>query len=108
MYREWWFAPETFTPDFTDVEALSASPAVVAYWFDRLDTDARASMLRRLLASVGPLALAVVADGVFAKYVPYARTPELPVSFDDAARTTSNHVAELVRYLQQSNPQLFG
>lgn len=83
-------------------------PAIVAGAFDRLNIRLRARMLGRLLASVGPLALAVVGGGVFAKYVAQARWPEIPVSFDDAARTTSEQVYELVRYVQQSNPEMLG
>lgn len=82
-------------------------PAIVAGTFERLNIRSRARMLGRLLASVGPLALAVVGGGVFAKYVSMARWPEIPVSFDDAARATSTQVYELVRYVEQSNPQLF-
>lgn len=83
-------------------------PAIVAGAFDRLNIRLRARMLGRLLASVGPLALAVVGGGVFSKYVAQARWPEIPVSFDDAARTTSEQVYELVRYVQQSNPEMLG
>ena len=60
----------------------------------------------RLLASVGPLALKVVSGGVFAKYVRHARSPEIPVSFEDAARATSTQVRDLVHYVEQSNPNL--
>lgn len=81
-------------------------PAIVAGAFDRLNIRLRARMLGRLLTSVGPLALAVVGGGAFAKYVSQARWPEIPVSFEDAARATSSQVYELVRYVQQSNPQL--
>lgn len=83
-------------------------PAIVAEAFVRLSLRQRARMLGRLLASVGPLALAVVGGGAFAKYVAQARWPEIPVSIEDAARATSSQVHELVRYVQQSNPQLFG
>jgi hypothetical protein len=64
-------------------------------------------MLGRLLASVGPLALAVVGGGAFAKYATHARWPEIPVSLEDAALATSGQVQEIVRYIEQSNPQLF-
>jgi hypothetical protein len=83
-------------------------PAIVAGAFDRLNIRQRARMLGRLLASVGPLALAVVGGGAFAKYVAQARWPEIPVSVEDATRATSDQVYELVRYVQQSNPQLLG
>lgn len=82
-------------------------PAIVAAAFARLNVRRRARMLGRLLASVGPLALAVVGGGVFAKYVTHARLPEIPVSLEDAARATSGQIYDLVRYVQQSNPQLF-
>ena len=82
-------------------------PVIVAASFDRLDIRQRARMLGRLLASVGPLALAVVGGGAFAKYATHARWPELPVSIEDAARATSGQIHEIVRYIEQSNPQLF-
>jgi hypothetical protein len=81
-------------------------PAIIAGAFERINIRLRARMLGRLLASVGPMALTVVGGGAFAKYVAQARWPEIPVSFDDAARATSAQVYELVRYVQQSNPQL--
>jgi len=79
----------------------------IAACFDRLALRQRARMLGRLLASVGPLALAVVGGGAFAKYAMFARLPEVPVSLEDAALATSTQVQEIVRYIEQSNPQLF-
>jgi len=87
--------------------ASPSLPVIVAASFDRLDIRQRARMLGRLLASVGPLALAVVGGGAFAKYATHARWPEIPVSIEDAARATSGQIHELVRYIEQSNPQLF-
>ena len=84
-------------------EKLS-SAATVASKFGRLEIGLRARLLGRLLASVGPLALKVVGGGVFAKYVRHARSPEIPVSFEDAARATSSEVCDLVHYVEQSNP----
>ena len=92
---------------FAGIENAASLPAIVAGAFVRLNLRARARMLGRLLASVGPLALAVVGGGAFAKYVTHARLPEIPVSFEDAALATSTQISELVRYVQQSNPQLF-
>jgi len=48
----------------------------------------------------------VIGGGVFAKFLPSARLPVVPVSFEDAALATSSQVYELVRYVQQSNPNL--
>ncbi len=81
-------------------------PAIVAGAFDRLNLRQRTRMLGRLLAAVGPLAITVVGGGFFAKYVVHARWPEVPVSLEDAARVTSEQVYEIVRYVQQSNPQV--
>jgi hypothetical protein len=53
---------------------------------------------------VGPMALAVLGGGVFAKYAAQARWPRMSVSLQDAARVTSAQVYELVRYVEQSNP----
>jgi len=82
-------------------------PMIVAASFDRLALRQRARMLGRLLASVGPLALAVVGGGAFAKYAAHARWPEIPVTLEDAARATSAQIQEIVRYIEQSNPHLF-
>jgi hypothetical protein len=85
---------------------LASAPAIVARAFGKLDLERRARLLGRLLGSVGPLALAVVGGGVFAKYLGNARWPEVPISFEDAAHATSSQVHDLVRYVEQSNPHL--
>ena len=81
-------------------------PAILASRFGKFDIGLRARLLGRLLASVGPLALKVVGGGVFAKYVRHARSAEIPVSFEDAVRTTPTQVCDLVHYVEQSNPNL--
>ena len=85
---------------------LVSVPAIMARAFGKLDVERRARLLGRLLGSVGPLALTVVGGGVFAKYLRNARWPEVPISFEDAARATSSQVHDLVRYADQSNPHL--
>ena len=86
--------------------AAESLPTLMACAFDKLDVKRRSSLLGRLLGSVGPLALAVVGGGVFVKYLPNARWPVVPVSIEDAALATSSQVYELVRYVEQSNPNL--
>jgi hypothetical protein len=98
-------SPNGLTGNIVARENLSV-PALVAITFGKFDNVLRARLLGRLLGSVGPLALAVVGGGVFAKYLRHARWPEVPVSFEDAARATSSQVYELVRYVEQSNPHL--
>lgn len=89
-------------PAPTDAPSL---PAVVASAFTRLRLAHRVRVLRRLLMPVGPLALTVLGGGVFAKYAAQARWPRMSVTLEDAARVTSSQVFELVRYVEQSNPQ---
>ena len=90
----------------TPAKELASVPAIVANAFSKLNLERRARLLGHLLGSVGPLALAVVSGGVFAKYLRNARWPEVPISFEDAARATSSQVHDLVRYVEQSNPHL--
>ena len=95
---------DVITPAPAPSEAPSL-PTVVASAFTRLRLAHRVRVLRRLLIPVGPLALAVVGGGVFAKYAAQARWPRMAVTLEDAARVTSSQVFELVRYVEQSNPQ---
>jgi hypothetical protein len=85
---------------------LASVPAVIANAFGKLNLERRARLLGRLLGSVGPLALMVVGGGAFAKYLRNAGWPDVPISFEDAARATSSQVYDLVRYVAQSNPSL--
>jgi hypothetical protein len=79
-------------------------PAVLARAFPRLRIAQRVRVLRCLLQPVGPMALAVLGGGVFAKHIAQARWPRMSISLEDAARVTSSQVYELVRYIEQSNP----
>ena len=105
----------SFRRRYADAQELGAEnpswktlsvPAIVASAFGKFNLKRRAHLLGLLLGSVGPLALAVVADGAFFKYFSYARWPEVPVAFEDAALASSKQVYDLVRYVEQSNPRL--
>jgi hypothetical protein len=87
-------------------DAVSVTPAVWATAFLKLDIEGRVRVLGRLLGLLGPLALAVVAGGAFAKYVRFARATVVPVSFEDAARATASQVQDLARYVHQSHPRI--
>jgi len=97
--------PRALAGNITAKEKLSLSKLMTGT-FVKFDIALRARLLGRLLGSVGPLALKVVGGGVFAKYVRHARRPEIAISFEDAARTTSGQVGDVVRYVEQSNPKL--
>ncbi len=80
-------------------------PMLVSSIFTKLCLAQRVRVLRRLLMPVGPMALAVLGGGAFVKFVAEARWPRMSISLADAARVTSSQVFELVRYVEQSNPQ---
>lgn len=81
-------------------------PAIVTQAYAAAGAGVRVRVLNRMLRAVGPLALTVVAGGMFARYVSQARWSALTVSLGDAARVTSSQVYELVAYVQQSNPDV--
>jgi hypothetical protein len=95
---------QQLTADTIRARDAQSLPAVIASAFTRLRLAQRVRVLRRLLMPIGPMALAVLGGGVFAKYAAQARWPRMSVSLDDAARVTSSQVYELVRYVEQSNP----
>lgn len=88
------------------VADAASLPAVIASEFTKLRHAKRARVLQRLLLPVGPMAMAVLAGGAFAKFAAQARLPEISISIDDAARVTWNQVFELGRYIEQSNPHV--
>ncbi len=97
--------PPTFAVSAPAKNAPSLA-AIVASAVAQTSLVLRARALRRLLMPIGPLALAALAGGAFAKYVGYARWSRFSVSLDDAARVTSSQILELVRYIEQSNPKV--
>ncbi len=99
-------AVDTLQGDAIQSREGSMVPVIVARAFAAAGVGLRARVLSRLLPSVGPLALAVLGGGAFAKYVHQARWSALSVSFSDAARVTSTQIYELAMYVQQSNPEV--
>lgn len=95
------FAAEGGVP----VHEAPSLPMLVAGIFTKLRLAQRVRVLRRLLMPVGPMALAVLGGGAFVKFVAQAHWPRMSISLADAARVTSNQIYELVRYVEQSNPQ---
>ena len=98
--------PAPILGDSVPANDTPALAAIVASAVTQTHLVLRARALRRLLMPVGPLALMVLAGGAFAKYVEYARWSRISVSIDDAARVTSSEIVELVRYVEQSNPNI--
>jgi len=69
-------------------------------------TTARVQLLQSLLRPVGPLALAAIAAGAFARLLPPARWQGVEVTPADAERFGAAEVFELVRYVEQKSPEL--
>ena len=74
--------------------------------YSRIGAEQRARLLAHLLTSVGPLALAVLAAGRFAKYMFREHWTELSVPVDEAAKLTESQFAEIARYVEQADPAL--
>lgn len=86
--------------------APAPTPGTLAHAIARLELPHRARVLGKLLGFVGPLALAVLGNGAFAKYLSFARRAFVPVTIEDAASTRESDIQELVRYLSQSHPDV--
>ena len=104
-------SPETPThgtnPAMADCVPADAAPSLISVVADAMpttDLQLRARLLQRLLIPIGPLAMTVLAGGAFAKYVEFARRLPVPISMEDAGRVTPGQVAEIARYLEQSDP----
>jgi hypothetical protein len=79
-------------------------PELVAAAYERAPTPVRTKFIEYLLGPLGPLALVAIANGAFGHLLYRLRRGAVPISLDDAARITSNHILELARYLEQCSP----
>lgn len=85
---------------------LPPLPEAMATVYERAGESQRAALLSTLLTSVGPLALAVLAAGRFAKYMSRERWADVAVPLEEARSVTGSQVTELARYAEQSNPDV--
>jgi hypothetical protein len=76
----------------------------VSQVYEQSPLAVRARLIERLLRPVGPLALLAVSAGAFAHLIYRLGRDAVPVSLEDAARISSEHVLELARYIEQSSP----
>jgi hypothetical protein len=109
--------PDFHTPppaEATTVEAsrrgstrLRRFPCIVAACFDRLALRQRARMLGRCSLRSARSRWPWSAEAPSRSTRSSPDCPKVPVSLEDAALATSRQVQEIVRYIEQSNPQLF-
>jgi hypothetical protein len=79
-------------------------PELVSQVYYQAPVRLRAKLLECLLRPVGPLALVTIAAGAFGRFLYRLQHNAMPISIEDAARITSDHVLELARYVEQSSP----
>ena len=79
-------------------------PELVSQVYYQAPVPLRAKLLECLLRPVGPLALVTIAAGAFGRFLYRLQHNAMPISIEDAARITSDHVLELARYVEQSSP----
>ncbi|SPE19950.1 hypothetical protein SBBP1_1090003 [Burkholderiales bacterium] len=79
-------------------------PELVSEIYDEAPAPVRTKLLEYLLRPVGPLALVTIATGAFAHLLHRLTRDATPISSDDAARITSDHVLELACYVEQCSP----
>lgn len=79
-------------------------PELVSQVYQQAPVRLRARLLECLLQAVGPLALVTISAGAFGRFLYRLQRDALPISLDEAARITSDHVLELTRYVAESSP----
>lgn len=79
-------------------------PQLVSALYQDAPAPLRTQLLECLLRPVGPLAIVTIATGAFAHLLYRLRLHGVPVTLDDAARVSPDHVFELARYVVQSSP----
>jgi hypothetical protein len=84
--------------------AVSAS-RLAARLYTTASAPLRARLLACLMRPLGPLAVAGVAAGAFARFMNRYGIVDANIDLDDAARVSGDQVFELARFVEQVNPQ---
>ena len=89
-----------------DARAESPLPSLIARLFSESSLGARRRIVALLVGVAGPLALAALADGRFARFL-LRRADAVRVSLDEARRLTEGEVLALARYAWEASPEVF-
>ncbi len=89
-----------------DARAESPVPALIARLFTESSFGVRRRIVALLVGVAGPLALAALADGRFARFL-LRRADAARVSLDEARRLTEGQVLALARYAWEASPEVF-
>jgi hypothetical protein len=82
------------------------APEAIAVQYRRASGRERALLLEVLLRPVGPLALVVVADGVFRPFFYRLRSRTSPIAGEETLHVSPEDVLRLACYVQQCDPDL--
>ncbi len=92
------------TPAATVGQPTHNIPELVSAVYHDAPAPLRTKVLELLLRPIGPLAIVTIATGAFAHLLYRLRLDGVPISLDDAARITSDHVLQLARFVEQCSP----
>jgi hypothetical protein len=82
-------------------------PTLVAALYEEAPAPLRERLLNHLLRPLGPLALAAVAAGAFARWLPSGRWSDVHARFDDGFFSIgADQVFDLANYVEQKAPEL--
>jgi hypothetical protein len=87
-------------------DAEATVPVLVAALYDEAPAPLRQRLLNHLLGPVGPLALAALATGAFARLLPQGRWSSVQVQLDDVFNIRPDQVLDLAQYVEQKAPEL--
>lgn len=91
-----------------DVSAESPVPSLLARLYAQSSLAVRRKLVSSLLGVTGPLALAALADGRFARFLLRSSADRIVVTLEDARRLSEAQVLALARYAWEASPQVFG
>ncbi len=101
------------TPHSDDVHRTAGAsaeaadvPVLVAALYREAPAPLRQRLLNHLLRPVGPLALAAVAAGAFARLLPSGRWSSAQVQLEDVLSIRPDQVLDLARYVDQKAPEM--
>jgi hypothetical protein len=86
------------------IEDAAPIPELVSQVYAQAPDPLRARLLECLLTPVGPLALLAIGTGAFARFLSRLQGDTSPISLEDVARISSDHVLGLARYVEQCSP----
>jgi hypothetical protein len=90
-----------------DVRAESPVPSLAARLFSESSIAVRRRIVALLVGAAGPLALAALADGRFARFLLRSSTDAVRIPLDEARRLTEGQVLALARYAWEARPEVF-